>query len=218
MRAQLGRLAPLSGLIVVALGVVVIVLPSSPDSSASATKAVSFFADHRRSQLAIAFLVWYAMLFSVIFGAALRSYLRRRGGSDGPIAVGFLGMGFFAVAFSVAAAVLFAAADVPTKISPSAEQALNVLQNDVFPPVFVGLALFMFGNGLAIVRAQVKALPNWLGWAALLIGLVAAVPPISFFALLGWLVWTLITSVLVYLREGTSAQLPSSTPTPASPE
>lgn len=210
MRGQLSRLAPLSGLVVVALIVVVLFfLPNSPSSDASAAKAVSFFTAHRHSQMAIAFMVWYAMFFAVIFGAAVRSYLRSRGGSDMLINLGFIGIGFLALAFSIAAGLLFAAADVPTKISPSAEQALNVLQNDLFPPIFVGIALFMFGTGLAIVRATVKALPTWLGWVALVIALAAVVPPFSWFSLFGWLVWMLIVSILIYLREGKPTPAPA---------
>lgn len=210
MQAQLSRLAPLSGVVAVVLILVAFfVLPTSPDVDASAAKAVSFFSEHRRSQLAIAFLVWYAMLFGVFFAACLRSYLRARGGPDGPVALGFIGMGFFALAFSLAAGVLYAAADVPTKISPAAEQALNMLQNDLFPATLVGVALFMFGNGLAIVRAQAKTLPTWLGWVALVIGLVAVVPPVSWFSLLGLLGWTLIVSILIYVREGKPAPAPS---------
>jgi hypothetical protein len=199
VRGQLSRLAPLSGLVFVGLLLVAFfALPSSPDSKASAAKAVSFFTAHRHSQFAVAFLVWYA----VIFGAALRSYLRSRGGSDMLINLSLIGMGFFAVAFSVAAGLLYAAADVPAKISPSAEQALNVLQNDVFPPIFVGIALFMLGAGLAVVRAAAKPLPTWLGWVALLIALVAVLPPISWFSVFGLLGWSLIVSILIYMREG----------------
>jgi len=206
MRGQLSRLAPLSGVVFAVLFLILFfAFPDSPDSDASAAKVVSFFTDHGDSQSALAFMLWYAMLFAVFFGAALRSYLRRRGGSDGLIALGFLGMGFFALATSILGGFLFAAADVPTKISPAAEQALNVLQDDLFAPVFVGVALCMIGNGLAIVLAEVKALPRWLGWVALLIGLVAIVPPVSFFSLFGLVGWALIVSVLVYLREGESA-------------
>lgn len=209
MRGQLSRLAPLSGVLFVALLLVAFfALPSSPDSKASAAKAVSFFTAHRHSQFAIAFLVWYAMFFAVIFAAALRSYLRDRGSSETLINVAFLGMGFVALAFSIVAGLLYAAADVPTKISPSAEQALNVLQNDLFPPIFVGIALFMFGAGLAVVRAKPKPLPTWLGWVALLIALVAVVPPFSWFSLFGLWGWTLIVSILIYLREGKPAPVP----------
>jgi hypothetical protein len=53
--------------------------------------------------------------------------------------------------------------------------------------------------GLLIVR--VRVLPVWLGWASLVLALGLLIPPV------GWLivlflfpVWTLVTSVLLFLR------------------
>lgn len=200
----LGRLVPLSGLVVMVLGLALVPLPSSPDSAASAAKVVSFFSDHQKSQQALAFIVWYAMLLTVIFAASLRAHLRRSGASEGLVALGFLGSGVLAAAFSVAAGTVYAAADVPTTISPAAEQALNVLQDDVFPAVFVGVALLMLGYGLAIARAEAKLLPVWLGWLALIVALVAVIPPVSFVSLFGFLIWMLLASVLLFLRQDNS--------------
>jgi hypothetical protein len=217
MKGGLGRLVPLSGLVVTVLGLVLIAVPASPDSSASAAKVVSFFSDHQKSQQALAFIVWYAMLFTVIFAASLRTHLRGSGATEGLVALGFLGSGVFALAFSVAAGSVYAAADVPTKISPAAEQALNVLQDDVFPAVFVGLALLMLGYGLAIVRAEAKLLPVWLGWFALIVALAAVIPPISFVSLVGFLVWMLVASVLLFLRQDKAVSTVTSEPAAASP-
>ena len=47
--------------------------------------------------------------------------------------LGFAGMIILATSACVIGGIDFAATDVPGKISPAAEQALNVLQNDVFP-------------------------------------------------------------------------------------
>jgi hypothetical protein len=211
MRAWLGRLAPLSGVVFfVVTAVAVFATPSSPNSDASAAKAVSFFTSHRTSQLASAFLIWYAALFVVLFAASLRSYLRARAGSNGLVALGFAGGAVYALALSILAGFLYAAADVASKISPSAEQALNVLQNDMFPIVFVTTAVFMFGYGLAISRTD--ALPRWLGWIAILIAVIAAVPPVSFVAFLALPVWVLVVSVVVFLREGKAAPRASTSP------
>jgi hypothetical protein len=198
---RLIRLVPLSGVVVAIMGAALFATPSSPSSDASAAQVVLFFSDHRRSQQAIAFMVWYAMVLTVIFAASLRMHLLRSGAPEGVIALAFLGTGMFAVGFSVAAGVLFSAADVPTKISPAAEQALNVLQDDVFPVIFVGMVVMMLGWGLAFVRAEAKLLPVWLGWLALVCALVGVIPPISFFGLIGFLVWILVTAVLLFLRQ-----------------
>ena len=91
--------------------------------------------------------------------------------------------------------------------APAAEQALNVLQDDLFPVNFVGLAAFMFGNGLAIVKS--KALPQWLGWVAIVIGVLSVAAPIAWFSLFSLLGWTLVASILVYLRQGERAPAPA---------
>jgi hypothetical protein len=49
------------------------------------------------------------------------------------------------------------------------------------------------------------ALPKWLGWVAILLGVVG-VTPIGFAAFLGLGIWILIVSVILSLRaRGTSA-------------
>jgi hypothetical protein len=197
----LSRLVPLSGVLVAVLGASLIALPSSPDSNASAAHVVTFFSDHRSSQLALAFIVWYAMLLTVIFAASLRTHLRRWGAPEGLVALGFIGSGVLAVAFSVSAGAVYSAADVPTKVSPAAEQALNVLQDDVFPAVFVGVAVLMLGFGLAIVRAEARVLPAWLGWLALVVALIAVIPIVSFVSLFGFLLWMLLAGVFLFLRQ-----------------
>jgi hypothetical protein len=60
----------------------------------------------------------------------------------------------------------------------------------------------MIANGLATLRG--RALPGWLGWIAVVIGVVA-VTPIGFFGFLGLMGWTLVVSVLLFLRAGTPA-------------
>lgn len=107
-------------------------------------------------------------------------------------------MVIFAVGAFALLGMEFAGTDVPGKIDPSAEQALNVLQNDVFFALLAEAGIFLIGNGLAIVAAG--ALPKWLGWIAVPLA-VAAV------TLIGWLiaifvlpVWSLIVTVLMFLR------------------
>ena len=104
----------------------------------------------------------------------------------------------FAVGTATLAGLNYAAADVPDKITPAAEQTLNVLANDVFFAFFIGLGVFLLANGLAIVRS--KVLPRWLGWIAIVFGIIA-VTPIGWFILFGLLGWTVVVSVLIFIRE-----------------
>jgi hypothetical protein len=198
MRDTWNRLAPLTG--VVAAGALFSSFwfgGSSPDTDASPAKVAAYFTAHHQGQKAAALVLVYGALFALFFGAALRSRLRSAG-SDGPAALAFGGIVLFAVGVTTFAGLTFALADVPSKIDPTALQALNVLNNDMFFAFLAGMAAFMLGNGLAIVRSRV--LPRWLGWAAIMIGVVAATPA-GWFAFFGFLGWTPIVSVLLVVRE-----------------
>ena len=126
---------------------------NTPDSDASAQHAVSSFVSNRTQDRVTVFLIAYATIFAMFFAAALRSYLKARSKGDGLIALGFSGMIIFVIGALTLVGMEFAATDVPAKISPAAEQALNVLQDDVFFALLVGAGIFLIGNGLAIVAS-----------------------------------------------------------------
>ena len=211
MKGRWSRLAPLTGLVFVGLVVAAFAVSgNTPDSDASAQHVVSYYHSNRHSQIASDFLLAYAVIFGLFFGAALRSHLRARSKSDGLIALGFAGMIVFAIGTTTLAALDYAAADNPTKITPAAEQALNVLANDVFFAFLIGLGVFLLGNGIAIART--KALPRWLGWIAI-VGAIVAVTPAGWFVLFGLLGWTLVVSVLMFNSERRSS--PTTTVEPA---
>jgi hypothetical protein len=201
------RWAPVTGVVFAVLFVVAIVAgPNTPDSDASAQDAVSSFVSHRTHDRVSLFLIAYASVFAVFFAAALRSYLKARSDGDGLITLGYSGMIIFVVGAFTLVGMEFAATDAPAKISPAAEQALNVLQNDVFFALLVGAGIFLIGNGLAIVTSA--ALPKWLGWVAVPLAVIAVTP-------LGWLVaifalpiWALIVSVLMLMRQDAPAAAP----------
>ena len=202
MLKGLGRSAPLTGVVfAVLLFVGAMVGGSTPNSDASPQHVVTYFTSHRGGQHASTFLIVYSIVFGLFFAAALRSYLRARSHGDGLIALGFAGMVVLAVSAATLAGINFSATDVPAKISPSAEQALNVLQNDVFFGMLIGVGVFLIGNGLAIVTNATATVPRWLGWVALPLGVIGLTP-------LGWLslifalpVWSLIVGVLMFLRQ-----------------
>jgi hypothetical protein len=200
-----GRWASWTGVVFgVLLFLGVMVGGSTPDSDASPQKVVAYYSSHHSGQQASVFLIAYALIFGLFFAGALRSYLRSRSNGDGLIAVGLAGMAVLAASAAVLAGINFAATDVTTKISPDALQALNVLQNDVFFGLLVGTSVFLIGNGLAIVRSA-AALPAWLGWVAAALGALAVTP-------IGWIVllfalplWSVIVSVLMFLRQAAPA-------------
>jgi len=210
MGVDWGRWATLLGVPFAAVWLVgVFVGGSTPNSDVSAQHAVSSFMSHRTHDRVSVFLIAYGALFAMFFAAALRSFLKARSKGDGLVTLGFSGMVIFVVGALTLVGLEFAATDVPGKITPSAEQALNVLQNDVFFALFVGTGIFLIGNGLAIVAGA--ALPRWLGWIAVPLA-VASVTPIGWFVAIFILpVWALIISVLMFMRTA-PATAPAAAP------
>jgi len=196
------RLAPLTGLVFVPLFVAAFVVGgSTPGVHATGAKVISFYRAHGTNQKISAFLSVLAVVFLVFFAASLRSHLGRFQGGSGLARVGYGGALVLSVATASFAAISWALVDARTSIDPSAAQALNVLSNDYFWPLSVGVALFGIGYGLAIVGS--KALPLWLGVVALLLGIIG-ITPLGFLAFIGLMAWSLFASVLAFRRVADS--------------
>jgi hypothetical protein len=86
--------------------------------------------------------------------------------------------------------------------------AINALNVDLFFPVAVGTAALLIASGVSALRSG--ALPRWLAWAAIVVGLVA-VTPLGFFAFLAGLLWIAVTSI-VLLRAAPPAGTPPAPP------
>ena len=193
------QLLPLSGVASVLLIVVAFIVGGeSPEADEPLREVISYYADHDSDvQIAGALLALGAFFF-LLFSAFVASVLRRIQGERGVAAIVSLAGGIvFAVGVTIFAGLGFAAGDVVGDVPPTVVQSLHVLGSDMFFTVAVGTAAFLLGAGVATLRTD--ALPAWLSWAAIAIGIVA-ITPIGFLGFLALGVWTLIVSVLLYMR------------------
>lgn len=206
------RLAPLTGVVFAALLVAsFIVSGNTPDSDASAQEVASFYSSHETSQAISALLGGLAVIFFLFFLGILRGELRRREEGPGVLsATAFAGGILLAVGGASFAGITIALADNPDKIDPSASQALSVLSNDFFVPLGAGTVVFLIASGIAMVRGT--AFPTWLGWAAIVIG-VLWITPAFFVAGPGALLWVLVVSILLSQRAAPAATAPPPPPT-----
>jgi hypothetical protein len=195
------RLVPLCGVLFVALLVGSFAWSgNSPGVKASGAKVIQFYTAHHDAQQNSAFLGMYAAVLFLFFAAWLRGYLRRTAqpAAGTLAALSFGGAVLFAAGGTLQNGLQFALSDAPGSLSAGAAQALNVLDNDLFLPLIVGGCVFMIANGIAAVRLGV--LPAWLGWIAILIGVVT-VTPVGFVGFLAVLGWVLVASVVLTVRE-----------------
>jgi Domain of unknown function (DUF4386) len=200
------RFAPLTGVVFVVLTAVGFAVSGKRLSvHATGAKVLAYYNAHHSSEMGSAALTSFGIIFLVFFAAALRTHLRPLTAGGALAALGFAGAVLLAVGEAGFAGFTWSLADAHKSLAPAAAQALNVLKDDFFWPFAIGLAIFGIGYGLAIVRS--RALPIWLGWIAVAIGILG-VTPIGFIAFLVLMGWTLVVSVLVFRRGAASTAAP----------
>lgn len=199
-RSTLERLAPLTGLVFVGLILVTIFGfgNNEPDATDSTQKVVAYWHNHHDKEMFGALIGTVAVVSLVWFGGVVRAHLASAEGGAARLATtafgGFVLIGVGGLLFS---GIDFAAADTAGKVPAGVTQTLSVMNSDLYFPLAGGLAIAMLATGVASLRH--KALPTWLGVLAILIGVIA-VTPVGFFGFLALLVWSLVTSILLYRR------------------
>jgi hypothetical protein len=200
-RVTRGRdwLAPLTGVVFVALLAATLILTGEGVDPGDGTEAVlDHYSDNEDEIFVGSFLGGFAAIFFLFFAGWLRKVLREAEGPGGVLsAVSFAGAIIFAAAGALASTLGIALADSFDDIDPTAVEALNALSWNYFVPFAVGGGTFLVATGLSVVRHG--ALPRWLGWAAVVLGILSYTP-VGFFAFLLVLVWVLVTSILLAMR------------------
>ena len=142
----------------------------------------------------------------LFFAGYLRKVLRAAEGEGGMLpAVALAGATVMAVGAAIDAMISFALAEAADDIEPTAVQALQALWDNDLPPLALGAAVFLLASGLSI--ALYGALPRWLGWVAILLGVVG-LTPVGFVGFLGGALWILIVSVMLTVRARALTQPP----------
>lgn len=200
----------LTGVVFVVLLVVSFFMVSTPSSNASGQKVIAFYANHSNKRAAniSALLIDVSVVAGLFFFGYLRDHLRQTdlGRRLAPVAFG--GGVLFAAAGLVVSGSIFALTDVPKDLTPASAQALNLVNNDLpFPLLCIGISVLALASGIVFLKSNM--VPTWFGWFSIVIGVVALVGPIGFFAFPAIGVWILILSYLFYSRpERASTEQP----------
>ncbi|MGA8363210.1 MAG: hypothetical protein WB709_01675 [Solirubrobacteraceae bacterium] len=214
MTDRWSRLAPLTGVLFGIIVVVAIVTGGgeTPDANARPARVIAYYGTHRSEVEMSAILFALAFLVLLLFAGVLRSYLRRTPAAEGLGSLALAGAVLMAAGALIGTGVEYGLAHQLHHLGPEVAQTLNFLDNELFLPVLAGAFVFGISSGLAILRGA--ALPKWLGWVAIVLGVVALIPPTGFFALLGFVIWTVIASILMYRRTGSPAEASAGVPQP----
>ena len=198
MADQWAKRAPWTGIVAIVMFVVAFIISGeTPDFDASTRDILDFYNGDQTNQVIASILLLYGSILLVFFAAALRSALR---GAEALSLLVLIGGTLLASGLVIFAGLNFTLADLANsdhldRIAPGTLQSLNALNSDFFFPVAAGLGTLMLATALSSLRS--KALPAWLAWPALVLG-IAALTPVGFFAFLLFGVWTLVTSVVLW--------------------
>ena len=209
MAAWLSKWGPLAGVLSALLIVVSFVTGNStPDDNKSGQYVIQWYTTHHNQRIVSDLLVGLAMFFLVVFAATLARHVRR---GDRWIATGALG-GAVIAAVGLTAIIGFdlVLATDTKDLTASSAQTLNLLQNDFFLPIVLGIALFGVIGGLAVVAGRI--LPVWTGWVLFAIGIAALVPPISWFAMLATALWVLVAGIWMVVQGPPGVERAESVP------
>lgn len=197
------RYEPLTGVVAVVLWIVGIFLLEKDDRPDGKDTAafVAWVEQNDSSILAGAIIFGFGVLFFVWMLGSLRATLSGAEGSPARLAILT-----FASGLAVSISLMFTylphaqAAFDHANISDTAIEAL-VHVGDAF---FGGAALFSIPMLVAVAISALRfgALPRWLAWFSLVVAAVMVIPPLAFFGLvLGLPLWTLLTSIRLYVRS-----------------
>jgi len=192
-------LVPLTGVGFVLLGIVSFIVGGEPKSADHPVgEIVNYYLDNKDSIQVAAFIGVAATLLLVFFGAYLRRVLRAAApGGEILSLVSFLGLVVVAVGFAIDATILIALSEAADDIDPVAVQSLQALWDNDFVPLVLGVLMFLWATGLAAIRTG--ALPKWLGWVMIVLGVVG-LTPIGFAAAIGAAILVLVLSILLSVR------------------
>jgi hypothetical protein len=204
---RIERLVPLAGvLFTVIFAIGFLTSGDTPDSDSPGAKVVEHYDDSGKIFFGVIMLLLAGIVF-MFFAGVLRRHLAGRG-PEWLATVVFGGAVVYAVGLGVFLSSQVALAEAADANQAAAAETLNVIDNNNFGPAVIGLAVVLLASAWHVLST--RSLPVWLGWIALLLGILAVAGPLGFIAFLLFPLWVLAVSIVLF-RAGTAAAAPATT-------
>jgi hypothetical protein len=182
-----------------------VLLPgSTPGEKASGKAVVDYYSSHTGAATASVFLLGPAAALLLVFASRFRTEL---GAAGAPRRLFQYGAIVYATAIMVGASFQLGVLTSSNDDLDAVAQTMNVLVNDSWIPLVIGAGVMLFGAGLAVLRTG--ALPRWLGWVGVTIGVLSVLGPGGFAAFFLAPMWVAVAGVMLYLRQDEPVTLPA---------
>jgi hypothetical protein len=186
---------------------------STPGEKASGAEVMKHFNSHQGRTLIDAFLAPLGAALVVLFAAELRARARERGQHGAGPTVLVSGAVLFAASLLADAGLSLSLVTASDHNQSQVAQTLNVLSNDNWFPFVGGIAVFLIGAGMTVLSTGL--VPKWLGWVALVIGVVSLAGPGGFVGFFAAPVWILVVGILLGVRSEAADVVPARQPSPS---
>jgi len=100
------------------------------------------------------------------------------------------------VTWAISALALYHAVDIG---DVGVVRAINVIDTTNFPLAMLSMSCAMVAVGVTALREQ--ALPTWLSWATIALGVMSPLGPLAFAPFLLFAIWTVVLAATVRLSE-----------------
>jgi hypothetical protein len=199
--SRLERLAPLAGTLFGVMMVVGVLGTGEPLGTDATGEEVIKHYDDGKYFIGIIMLGLGAVLF-MFFAAALRKHLAATG-PEWLAALAFGGGIVFTVGLAGFASSQFALVDAADQKAVGAAQALNIIDNNNFPPAVIGVCVLLLALAAHVLGSG--SLPRWMGWVSLVIGILALAGPLGIVAFLLFAPWTFILGIVLFRQASPAA-------------
>lgn len=192
------RLLALTGVVfAVVFAIGALTQGSPPGEKASAQTVVDFYNDHDSSTLIGVFAGPALCALLVLFFSHLRDLARAGDAGVGPTVM-LAGAVLWAAGLLFGSSLGLAVVGAADHGQKDVAQTLNVLIAADWIPFIAGVAITLIGAGMTVLRTTF--LPRWLGWVALVVGVISVIGPGGFLGFFVAPLWMIVAGVLL-LRE-----------------
>lgn len=196
------RLLALTGVVFAVLfAIAVITEGSTPGEKDSGQAVIDYYNSHQGKTLVGVFAGPALCALLLLFFSHLRDLARPQDAGVGPTVMiaGAVVWASGLILGSTLGLALTSSADHGQK---EVAQTLNVLNAADWIPFIAGVAITLIGAGMTVLRTAF--LPRWLGWVALIVGIISLFGPGGFLGFFVAPLWMLVVGVLL-LREPAQA-------------
>ena len=178
-------------------------IASGDDISEDATgkEVLAAVSGHKDGSYIAVFLYAPAVAALCLFGARFRSLLSPVAGAARQLFQ--YGLLLYAASLTIGAVLDLALVAAQDHGQEQVAETVNVLSNDFWIPMTIGTAILLIGAGLSVLRTAL--LPRWMGWVALVVGVISLLGPGGFAGFFVTPIWIAIAGVMLAVRKDAPA-------------